>query len=173
MPLKGKKVAMIIAHKGFRDEECLEPKKILEGYGVKVTIVSSSLKPSKGILGTVITPEILVDQTKVANFDGVLFIGGPGSSEYFDNPKAHLIAKEVINVGKVLGAICIAPTTLANAGVLQGKKVTSFPTEEENIKKKGAIWTGAPVEIDGKIITAQGPGAAKAFGEAVAEALKH
>ena len=71
----------------------------------------------------------------------------------------------------LLAAICIAPSILANAGLLEGKKVTSYSSEASNIKSKGANYTSRPVEQDGKIITADGPGSAKAFGKAIAEAL--
>lgn len=171
--LKGKKVAMIIASQNFRDEELFEPKKVLEDYGASVSLASSSLSPARGVRGGTAKPNLLLEQVKVANFDAVVFVGGAGASEYFNNPQAHLIAKETANVGKVLAAICIAPSTLANAGVLKGKKVTAFASEEGNLKAKGAIWTGSAVEADGNIITANGPGSAKAFGEAIAKALSH
>jgi protease I len=101
-----------------------------------------------------------------------VFIGGTGSSEYFNNPTAHSIAQEAAASGKLLGAICIAPSTLANAGLLDGRKATSYSSEEGNLKSKGATFTGAGVEADGKIITADGPSSAGQFGKALLEALK-
>lgn len=164
---------MIIAPQNFRDEELMDPKKVLEGYGVQVLIASTSLSEAKGVKGATVKPDLLLDKVKVANYDGIVFVGGSGASIYFDHPKAHLIAKETFNVGKVLGAICIGPSTLANAGVLKGKKVTAFSSEKENLKAKGATFTDKPVEVDGNIITANGPAAARAFGEALAQALSH
>jgi protease I len=61
---------------------------------------------------------------------------------------------------------------LANAGLLKGVKATCYPSQEANLKDKGAHFTGLAVERDGLIITADGPKAAKAFGEKIAEALK-
>jgi protease I len=71
----------------------------------------------------------------------------------------------------VLAAICIAPTTLARAGLLGGVRATAFPDSEADLKAHGALWTGDRVTIDGRIITGSGPEAATAFGEAIAEAL--
>jgi protease I len=72
---------------------------------------------------------------------------------------------------KIVGAICIAPVTLANAGILTGKKATVFESETKKLKDKGANCTRKNVERDGKTITANGPKAAKEFGETIAKAL--
>jgi protease I len=168
--LSGKIVLMIIASINFRDPEFLVPKTVLEASGVKVVTASTALT-AKGAEGTVVKVDVLLDKVYAANYDAVLFIGGPGAGEYFDNPTAHKIAKDAVAKGKVLGSICIAGTTLAKAGVLKGRKATVFPTGEPELVKGGAIYTGKDVEIDGKIITANGPKAGKAFGEAIVKAL--
>ncbi len=169
--LGGKKALMIIASSNFRDEEYNEPRRILEGAGVKITVASSSLEVAKGMLGGSAKPDILISQVDVSDYDAILFIGGSGASEYWNDPTTHTIAKEAVKQGKVLGAICIAPTTLANAGVLTGKKVTAFSSEVAKLRSKGANYTGADVEIDGRIITASGPGAAVKFGQKIVQAL--
>lgn len=171
--LHGKKVAMVIASQNFRDEEYLHPKEVLESYGAQITTVSSSKNPAKGILGAVAQPDILLSELNSSDYSSVLFIGGGGAREYFDNPTAHNIAGETLKSGKILGAICIAPSTLANAGLLSGKKATCYSSEVENLKSKGAIYTGADVEMDGNIVTATGPQAAKKFGETVASKLSN
>lgn len=68
-------------------------------------------------------------------------------------------------------AICIAPVTLANAGILEGKRTTAFPSVESDLKARGANYTGNPVERDGKIITGSGPEAATEFGKTIVAAL--
>jgi protease I len=172
MGASGKKVVLVIAHKNFRDEELAEPMEVLESAGVEVTIASSSLEPAKGKLGAVVAPDILIDDIDARDFDAVVFIGGGGSSEYFESPVAHSIAREAASSGKLVGAICIAPSTLANAGLLDGKNATSYPSEEGNLKSKGASFTGAGVEVDGRIVTADGPSSAREFGRALVRALE-
>lgn len=171
--LQGKKVAMIIASQNFRDEEYLHPKEVLQSYSAQITTVSSSKNPARGVLDATVQPDILLSELNSSDYDAILFIGGGGAREYFDNPTAHKVAKETLNLGKVLGAICIAPSILANAGLLKGKKATCFSSEVSNLKAKGAIYTGADVETDGNIVTATGPQAAKKFGETVAAKLSN
>ncbi len=169
--LSGKKVLMVIAKNKFRDEEYLEPRKVLEDAGAVVTVASSSLNLSEGMLGLKVKPDILIGDAKEADFDGIVFVGGGGAAEYFDNPVAHKLARSFYDHGKLTSAICIAPATLANAGVLKGKKATSFPSSEAALKTHGAVVMKQDVVSDGKIVTAVGPQAAKKFGEKLVEVL--
>jgi len=169
--LKGKEVLMIIAERNFRDEELLEPKGILEKEGAKVTIASTSLNVATGMLGARVTPDILLKKVKVDDYDTIIFVGGGGASQYWNNPLAHQITQETVNKDKILCAICIAPVTLANAGVLSEKEATVWASEKEKIEAKGAIYTGKAVQVDGKIITANGPQSAKKFAKEIIKAL--
>ena len=169
--IEGKKVLMIIASSNFRDEEYKEPREILESQGAKVTVTSSTLKDCRGMLGLYAQPDILLNQVKVEDYDGILFIGGSGASEYWDSKIAHEIAQEAVKQDKVLGAICIAPVTLANAGVLKGKRATVWPSEGIRIRHLGIQYIPSSVQVDGKIITADGPKSAKVFGEAIVKTL--
>lgn len=171
MKISGKKVLMIIARQNFRDEEYLEPREVLEGQGARIVVASSVLGVSRGMLGAQVRPDMLLEDVEVADYDAILFIGGIGSNEYFNNPKAHSIAREAASANKVLAAICIAPSTLANAGVLKGKKATCFASEKGNLVKKGATYTGKGVEIDGNIITGDGPRSAREFAETILKKL--
>ena len=170
--LDGKNVLMIIAPENFRDEEFMEPKEVLENYGAAVTVASKGTESAKGKLGAIVMVDKDIKEVDVNNYDAVVFVGGPGASIYFNDEIAQNIAKSAYESGKVLGAICIAPSTLANAGILKGKKATAFPSEKENLENHGAIYTGANVEVDGNIVTANGPHAAAEFGEKIAELLK-
>lgn len=170
--VKDMKAVMIIASSNFRDEELLETKEVLESEGTKVTIASSSLSPSQGMLGAVVKPDILLADIKVADYDAIIFVGGIGSQEYWDDSVAHKIAREATSSGKVLGAICIAPVTLANAGVLDGRCATVWSSEGGKLELKGANYTRKNVEIDGNIVTANGPQSAREFGKAILELLR-
>lgn len=170
--LQGKSVLMIIASQNFRDEEFARPKSILENAGADVTVASSSIEEATGMLGKVsVTPDVTIDRVAPADYDAVVFVGGSGASEYWDNPTAHEIATRAHEEGKIVAAICIAPVTLARAGLLDGKKATVFNSEVENLKREGAVYTGAAVERDGNIITADGPQSAEEFGLALKKAL--
>lgn len=166
-----KKVVMIIAQDDFRDEELFQPKKILEQAGVKVSVAAPSLLPAKGMLGGKITPDIKINDVNGRDFDAVIFIGGMGASSYWDDPAAHKIAQDAFSSNKIVAAICIAPVTLANAGILKSKRATVWSSEAKQLKSQGAVYTGNPVEKDGNIITASGPTVATQFGEEIVRAL--
>jgi protease I len=171
--LSGKKILMVIAKNKFRDEEYLEPRKALEDAGAVITVASSTLNTSEGMLGLKVKPDVLIGDVKEEDFDGIVFVGGGGASEFFDSPVAHKLAQSFSSRGKLTSAICIAPATLANAGVLKGKKATAFPSSEAALRSNGAIVMKQDVVIDGKIVTAVGPQAAKKFGEKLLEVLKN
>jgi len=166
-----KKVVMIIAHKNFRDEELEIPKNIMENKGIKVIVASSSRDYATGMLGATVKPDILINEIKVKDYDAIIFVGGSGANCYWNDPTAHLIAQEAVKKGKILCAICIAPVTLANAGVLKGKRATVWPAVKNKLRAKGAIYTGKNLEVDDGIITASGPQAAQEFGKAIVNAL--
>ena len=167
-----KKAVFIIAQKDFRDEELLEPKEVLTSRGVEVKVATRTRSRAVGKLGTEIEPDLAISEIEVKDFDAIIFAGGQGARDYFADENVFKLVNGFKNAGKILGAICIAPSILANAGVLISKIVTAFPTEEENLKNKGAEYTGMPVEVDGRIVTAKDPTAAKEFGEKLAYLLE-
>ncbi|MCM8791974.1 MAG: DJ-1/PfpI family protein [Candidatus Omnitrophica bacterium] len=166
-----KKILMIIAANGFRDEELLKPKEIFEKNGFSVIVASTSLQVATGMLGAKIKPDILISDVNIDDYEAIVFVGGVGASCYWQDSLAHRIAQDAYNKGKIVSAICIAPVTLANAGLLSGKKATVWESEAGQLKKKGALYTGKSVEKDGRIITASGPFAAEEFGNVILEEL--
>ena len=166
-----KKVALIIAKEAFRDEEYFHPKEILEKNGIQVTTVSSIKGACIGKLGAKAVSDISLGDLEPEKYNGVFFIGGPGSHEFFHDAKAHEVITKAADLGKLYGAICAGPAVLAFAGLLKGKIATSFPGNREDLVSNGAVWTGKPVEIDGKLITADGPDSAYQWGQAIVDAL--
>jgi protease I len=171
-PLKGKKIAMIVADRWFRDEELLEPKEIFEENGAKVLVVSSARRKAKGSLRAQGKPDLVIGELKVDDFDAIIFVGGKGASEYWDDSTAHAIARNAVEKDKILGAICTAPVTLARAGVLDRKNATVWRTERDKIEEKGAVPSDERVTVDGNIVTAYGPGDAEEFAQTIVEKLK-
>jgi len=164
------KALLIIAPGRFRDEEYFYTKEELEKARIGTVTASKYGGESKGMLGGKATG-IPLNKVDVGAYDAVVFIGGGGSAVYFNDPLALKIAKEAYAAGKVVAALCIAPTILANAGILQGKRVTCFRDEDASLRAAGAQYTGEGVTVDGNIITADGPKTAKDFGKAIAKAL--
>ena len=136
MGLTGKNVLMVIAANNFRDEEYAEPRKVLEKAGATVTVACSTMNTAKGKLGLEVKPDILISDVKETDYDGIVFVGGGGSQEYFESPVAHQLARSFHSHGKLTSAICIAPAILANAGLLTGKEGDFVPLFEGDAPDK-------------------------------------
>ena len=165
-----KKIVLIIAFEKFRDEEYAIPKDIFTKAGYQVVTASAQLGTATGKFGLQAKVDLTLDQLKVADLDAVLFIGGPGSFNYYDDPLAQHLTREAIKEGKLLGALCAAPGILAKAGVLKGKKAT-MDKDSGIIGQFGGTYTGSEVEVDGQIITATGPRTARAWAEKIIQHL--
>ena len=167
-----KKIVFVVGPTNFRDEEYIEPKNIFETSGIKVITASTIIGTLYGKIKIKTESQILVKDIKVEDFDGIFFVGGMGSSVYFEDKFVHKLVWDFYNANKIVSAICIAPTILANSGVLKGKKATVFPDGEQTLTNGGAIYTANDVEIDGNIITGNGPQSATAFAKQFITLLK-
>jgi protease I len=166
------KVVFITAPEAFRDEEYYKPKKILEEAGIEIITASVKTGKLRGKFGLKTTSTLLIQDVNPSDFDAVAYIGGSGSVVFFNNCYALKLANDFFKQQKPVVSICIASVILANAGILKGKKATVFIDGKEALLKGGAIYTGNPLEIDGNIITANGPDAAEDFGKAVLKSLE-
>ena len=168
-----KKIVFVVAPTNFRDEEYIEPKNILENAGIKVVTASTIIGTLYGKIKIKTQSQILVKDIKVEDFDGIFFVGGMGSSVYFEDEFVYKLVWDFYNANKIVSAICIAPTILANSGVLKSKKATVFPDGEPALTNGGAIYTANDVETDGNIVTGNGPQSATAFANKILTLLKN
>ncbi|MBU4555890.1 MAG: DJ-1/PfpI family protein [Actinobacteria bacterium] len=164
-------VLMVIAPEMFRDEEYEHPREVLERRGATVTVASMEPGICKGRFGLTAVADIALRDASAEEYDAVVFVGGKGAQVFFDDQTAQGLAASMYKAGKIVSAICIAPTILARAGLLSGKRATSFPSQEDVLRAAGALYTGNPVQTEGRIVTGIGPESAYGFGEAVADAM--
>jgi len=174
--LSDKKAVIIIAFRGFRDEEYFVPKEILEKGGIEIKTASNQKGTAIGADGGEVEIDLLVSEINPAEFDAVVFVGGPGCLLNLDNENSYKVTQETVSQNKILAAICVSPAILAKAGVLQGKKATVWnslmdKSAVKTLKENGAIYQDEVVVVDGKIITGNGPDAAKEFGEEIIKGL--
>lgn len=162
-----KKILMVIPSMNYWDEELVKPKEIFEQHGFTVSVASSKIKEAKGIFGLITKPDLVLHNVRATPYDAIIFVGGEGAIQYWDDPRVHQLIKEAVKKRKVLGAMSTAPITLVNAKVLAGKKATVWPTLGNRLKMAGTIYTGEPVEVDGRIVTTDGPNQAESFARAV------
>jgi protease I len=111
-------------------------------------------------------------EIKLSDYVAVVFVGGEGiySLKLHEDPDYKALAKSTSAKNILMGAICLGPWILADAGLLNGKKATA--SETDHIKSKGAIVSDDAVVKNGNIITANGPSASQEFAEAIVSALE-
>jgi protease I len=165
-------VLLVIAPSNYHDNEYSGTRSILENAGYEVTVASKGVTTATGMLGGSVNVNIDLSQVYISDFIAIVFIGGTGNHIYFDDGTAIGLAKEFYEEGKVVAAICSAPTILANANILEGKRATCDAGYKSNLTSKGATYTGEAVTVDGLIVTGNGPSAATAFGEKIVETIK-
>lgn len=169
------RILMAIAPDQFRDEELNAPRALFQELGWTVDVASTRAGEAKGMLGATENVSLLLDAILPSQYDAVLVVGGMGAPQYlWDNFTLHTILKTVYSNGKVVGAICLSGAVLAKAGLLNGRNATVYETPEslDALKQGGAYYTAEPVTEDRRIVTANGPEAATAFGQAVIRQIK-
>ncbi len=169
------KALLIIAPEGFQDHELRDTKAALESAGVVVTIAAKTKGICRGKLGGTAQAMFSLSEINVDRYDGIIFIGGPGARGYVKDSAALRIARDAHTKRKLIGAICIAPTILAAAGVLKDRRATVWNEDgscEVFLSRGGAKYTGDAVTVDGLFVTANGPAAATEFGIKLVELLK-
>ena len=172
------KILIIIGHEGFRDEEYFEPKKVFENAGHQV-VTSSKKNPAvskiskESVKVDVLFGDLVSGDSdyKIQDFDVIVFVGGPGAQTYLEDKDAHKLAWDFYEARKLVAAICLAPVILANAGLLIGKSATVWPGAKADLCAGNCIYRDDEVVTDGRIITADGPEAAKKFAETIVKKL--
>lgn len=168
------KILIAIAPEKFRDEELAEPVAAFQKAGIAFDIASTRRGTCTGMLGAKTVATLSFEEIDPKQYDGIVIVGGSGSQVHLWNDEmlVHL-AKFFQKSGKVIAAICLATVVFAHAGIMKGKKATYFesPASDFEMKKGGAVIVKSTVVTDGRIITANGPLAAKEFGEAIVKSL--
>lgn len=168
---------MVVASENFRDAEYFIPKEILEKEGAEIKTASDKTGAIRGADGGSAEADLLAGDVNPAEFDAVVFIGGPGALTHLDNEISYGLARKTVEMGKTLAAICVSPSILAKAGVLKGKKATVWSSAFDKsaakvLEENGANYADEAVVVDGNIITANGPASAEEFGEKISETLR-
>ena len=166
-----KKVSVLLAD-GFEEVEALTAVDLLRRAKMYVDTVSSTDEYKVcGAHGINVQTEDMFDEVNFVEFDMIVLPGGmPGTTNLKEHEGVRRVVKDFVEEGKPVGAICAAPTILADLDLLKGKRVTSYQYCEADIQ--GAVLTHAPVAVDGNIITGQGVGSAIDFALKLVEKLE-
>lgn len=170
-----KKVLLVVAQEGYQQVEYGESKKMIEAADIEVITASTALGAAIAKDGSSTTVDILLDNVIASSYDGIFFIGGPGAIEGLDNEKSYRIIKDAAQAGMPLGAICVSTRILAKVGVLTNKRATGWDGDNALAilyRAYNVDYVQEDVVVDGNIVTASGPDAAKEFGKAIVKLLK-
>ena len=139
-----------------------------------VEVITAGLEqgPVTASRGVVLMPQMSLDEALQRDYDMVVLPGGmPGAANLDSDPRLHELLRNMAGKGKYTAAICAAPRVLANAGLLSGKKATSYPGHLDKMDLPGVEFRQEAVVQDGKVITSRGPGTAMDFALTLIELL--
>ncbi|WP_066719144.1 type 1 glutamine amidotransferase domain-containing protein [Sphingomonas pituitosa] len=168
---------LMLATDGFEESELFEPRQALLDAGAQVTLASIKTDPitgeSGGEKGKSITPDATLDQVELDQFDALVLPGGVGNPDKLRmNTTAVEIVRSFMDSNRLVAAICHAPWLLAEADVVAGRRLTSWPSIRTDLANAGADVVDAEVVSDGNLITSRKPDDIPAFNRAVIAALE-
>lgn len=155
---------------GFEEIEAVTIIDVLRRANIEVTTASLTTNTVMGAHAIAITADKLLDEVDFSQFDAIVLAGGAGTFRLREDPRIAKILIAQANANKLVAAICAAPTVLSAAGLLKGKRATSFPSVKAQMEV-GEYLT-IPVVVDGKIVTSQGAGTAMVFALKLVEILQ-
>jgi 4-methyl-5(b-hydroxyethyl)-thiazole monophosphate biosynthesis len=158
---------------GCEETEAVTIIDLLRRAEIQVVTAGLDDQPITASRGVRLLADATLDEALNSEYDMVVLPGGgPGAENLNKDPRVHELLKRMVASGKFVGAICAAPQVLASAGLLAGRKATSFPGALEGFELPDTQLTGAPVERDGQVVTSRGPGTAMDFALELIEILE-
>ncbi len=155
---------------GFEEIEAVTIIDVLRRGEIEVVTAGLGSKSVRGAHDIILTADVELSEVVESDFNTVVLPGGmPGSANLRDNSRVISIIKDIYDRKGTVAALCAAPIVLAEAGILEKRKVTCFPGFEKELR--GADYYGEPVMEDGNIITGRGPGCAIPFALKLVEAI--
>lgn len=173
--LQGKRIAILVAD-GFEQVEMTEPRQALIDAGAAVDLVSPNSSTVQGFhhdqKGNTFDVAVTIDAVDPEQYDGLVLPGGVLNPDTLrQNPKAVEFVRAIGMAGKPIAAICHGPWTLIEAGLIQGKRMTSFASLKTDLSNAGAHWVDEEVVVDSGLVTSRTPADLPAFCEKMIEEL--
>ncbi|HZT85860.1 MAG TPA: type 1 glutamine amidotransferase domain-containing protein [Gaiellaceae bacterium] len=165
--LQGKKVAILAADM-FERVELEEPRQALEDAGAETEVISIHDGEIKGFdhfdPATTVKVDRTIEEASPDEFDALLIPGGVGNPDQLRGDENVVsFVREFDRAGKPMAVICHGPWVLVESGVVRGRRVTSWPTLETDIRNAGGEWTDEEVVVDGNLVTSRKPDDIPAF----------
>lgn len=165
--LQGLRVA-ILATDLFEEAELIEPRKALDAAGARTEVVSPKGGEIQAVQHDTKTQKVKVDRAldnvSADDYDAFLIPGGAMNADALRiERKAQEIVRHANEANKPIAVICHGPWLLVSAGLLQGRKMTSYKTIQDDIRNAGATWTDEQVVRDGNWVSSRQPSDIPAF----------
>jgi len=171
MKLAGKRIA-ILAENMYQEMELWVPYYRFKEEGAEVKVVGAGgAKSYASKLGYPVNVDVQADQVSAVEFDAVVVPGGYAPDMMRRHAPMAKLVREATQQGKVVAAICHAGWMLVSAGVLKGRKATSFFSIKDDLIAAGADWRDEEVVVDGNLITSRKPDDLPAFCRTIVAAL--
>jgi protease I len=172
--LEGKRIAFLMANEGVEQVELTEPRKAVEQAGAQVDLISTQSGEIQGVNHLDKADTFDVDKTtseaKADDYDGIVLPGGVANPDTLRTDKAAVrFLREFFAAGKPVGAICHAPWMLVEADVVDGRKLTSYPSLQTDIRNAGGSWVDEEVVVDSGLVTSRKPDDIPAFNAKIIE----
>jgi protease I len=172
-PLQGKKVAIIAADM-VEQVELVEPRKALEEAGATTELISIKPGEIQGFNHFDPADKLKVDKTideaDASDYDALMIPGGVGNPDQLRmDENVVSFVQEFFNSGKPIAAICHAPWVLVEAGIVRGRKLTSWPSLQTDIRNAGGNWVDQEVVVDQGLVTSRKPDDIPAFNKKMIE----
>ena len=171
MSINNQPVLIILPATSFDDDEYQAIRKALDEKRRNPVVTSTVENNARGNNGTLVQPDLLIDDVNPDDYQAVVLVGGHGASQFWHDRKVHDIIRTINNAGKAVAAIDRAPVSLGIAGIIKGKKVTGHISVFDKLINYGAKYTGEKVERDGNILTGEGANASSLFANALENVL--
>jgi protease I len=173
--LEGKRVAIVVA-KGFEQVEMTSPREALEEAGAETDLVSIGDRQVRAWKhtdwGDTFDVDVPIDEADPADYDGLVLPGGVMNPDKLRRDERVLeFVRAFFDEGKPVAAICHAPWTLIDAGVVEGRQVTSYPSLRADLTNAGAEWTDEEVVVDNGLVTSRKPEDLPAFNVKMVEEI--
>lgn len=168
---------LILATDGFEQSELLEPKRALEAAGYETVVASPKSGEIRGWhlkdWGESVTVDAGLDDVEAADFDALLLPGGQMNPDALRmEDRAIELIGDFDDAGKPIAAICHGPWLLAEADIIEGRTLTSWPSIRTDLENAGAMVVDEQVVVDDNLITSRKPDDIPAFNEALMGALR-
>lgn len=170
MRLKGKKIAMFVEDI-YEDLEFWYPYYRMKEEGAKVTIIGSKKDAYTGKNGITVKANALIEEVKTDDYAALIIPGGYAPDHMRRTPAMVAFVKQMHLEGKVIAAICHAGWLLTSAGIVEGRKMTSFFSIKDDMVNAGAEWVDEEVVRTDNLITSRQPGDLPAFCRTIIGAL--